>query len=332
MSEQSNSEVFTITVRPPNQPPVANDDNYICYIGQAWNQGVSIFSNDSDEVGFTLQTPNVTTAQGVAITINSNGFFNYTPPNGFEGVDSFQYTIADELGATATATVSINVIDRNKPIAVDDYYQTKKNQVLQGDGSLLRTKLITNDYSLNSNAGALSSTPETKPTANGGSVTIGVDGSFTYSPPLNFTGVDSFNYTVFNSYGSIIGTAFVSVLPEIYVKLRSTGHVIIGNIGDDYYAIKRDYHVDFFSDSAGTIRFKVSGLNFKVKIREDISISGSYGSNDYSTISASEILSGTTTRIFEKYTFIEQTSDGSGYYNNYEATVSIEADSSYTKI
>ena len=52
------------------------------------------------------------------------------------------------------------------------------------------------------NGGTISATPGTITTAQGGSVTMGADGSFTYEPPAGFTGPsDSFNYTVDESEG-----------------------------------------------------------------------------------------------------------------------------------
>ncbi|MES9847059.1 MAG: Ig-like domain-containing protein, partial [Candidatus Thiodiazotropha sp.] len=40
---------------------------------------------------------------------NSNGTITYTPNSGFEGVDSFSYTIIDTSDVTASATVTVSV-------------------------------------------------------------------------------------------------------------------------------------------------------------------------------------------------------------------------------
>ena len=78
---------------------------------------------------------------------------------------------------------------KSTPIAVDDAYQATKNMqlvVAVGSGVLI------NDFdnaALNVNASSSSS-------AQGGSVVINANGSFTYTPPNGFTGNDTFTYTI----------------------------------------------------------------------------------------------------------------------------------------
>jgi hypothetical protein len=90
-SEVSNVENFSIEVKPPNQAPVAQNDTFTVYQGENFYQGTSLFANDSDDNSFTLVNSNVVSSQGVAITINANGFFSYvqsvawTRPNGWGG-------------------------------------------------------------------------------------------------------------------------------------------------------------------------------------------------------------------------------------------------------
>jgi len=49
------------------------------------------------------------TTQGGSVTLNANGSFNYTPPAGFQGADTFTYTATNGLTPDDTATVTINV-------------------------------------------------------------------------------------------------------------------------------------------------------------------------------------------------------------------------------
>jgi uncharacterized repeat protein (TIGR01451 family) len=49
------------------------------------------------------------TAQGGSVTLNTDGSFNYTPPAGFEGADTFSYTATNGQTPNDTATVTINV-------------------------------------------------------------------------------------------------------------------------------------------------------------------------------------------------------------------------------
>ena len=323
-SEVSNTEIFIINVYPPNQPPVANGDTYTVYTTEPFFQGTSILANDSDDYGFTLVTTNTTTAQGVAITISPTGFFNYTPPNGFEGQDSFNYTIQDGDGLQATGTVLLNVIDKNKPIAVEDNYQTQKNTALTADGSGVgKSKLTANDYTPDGLTYSYSTTAETKATTAGGLVVINADGTFVFTPLADFTGIDSFDYTVLNSNGSGIGVVKIAVLPTIYVKMTTNDQTTHGHVGDPYYYRSRDYILNFYSDNAGTTPFDVTGLNFKVKIKEATTTTVNGTPSNYVNIYETDFLTGTSTKILDDFTYQENSNESGNKYTM-TATITIE--------
>ena len=325
-SEVSNIQNFSIEVKPPNQAPVAQNDTFTVYQGENFYQGTSLFANDSDDNSFTLVNSNVVSSQGVAITINANGFFSYVPPVGFEGTDTFQYSIKDDAGLTSTATVTLNVMDKNKPIAVEDKYQTKINTVFSTDGTVGKLKLTANDYTPNGQTYNYTTTPETKATANGGTVQIFADGNFTYTPPNGFTGIDQFNYTVHNPNGSKVGLAKVSVLPIIYVKLTTSDNQVNGHIGDPFYSRSMDYTLNFYSDSAGTIPFNVSGLGFRVIINEfhDIQVNNNYNSYNYKW--ETDELTGTNTKILDDFIYKDiQDDPNSGNYSEENITITISA-------
>ena len=325
-SEVSNIQNFSIEVKPPNQAPVAQNDTFTVYQGENFYQGTSVFANDSDDNSFTLVNSNVVSSQGVAITINANGFFSYVPPVGFEGTDTFQYSIKDDAGLATTATVTLNVMFKNKPIAVDDNYQTKINTSFSTDGTVGKLKLTANDYTPDGQNYNYTTTPETKATANGGTVQIFADGNFTYTPPNGFTGIDQFNYTVHNPNGSKIGLAKVSVLPIIYVKLTTSDNQVNGHNGDPYYSSSRDYILKFYSDSAGTIPFNVSGLNFRVIINElhDILFNNNYNSYNYKW--ETDELTGTDTKILDDFIYQDiQDDPNSGNHSEANITITISA-------
>ncbi|MEO0819628.1 MAG: Ig-like domain-containing protein, partial [Pseudomonadota bacterium] len=106
----SNAATVTLTVGTPNQAPVALDDNETTAVDTPIE--ISVLGNDSDADG-TLDVSSVTvTTQptGGSVQINPTGTVTYTPNGGFEGVDSFVYTVDDDDGATsntATATVVV---------------------------------------------------------------------------------------------------------------------------------------------------------------------------------------------------------------------------------
>ena len=68
-----------------------------------------VLVNDSYPIGSSFIEFPVYSLQGGYIEGFFNGGFNYRPPVGFVGEDSFQYTISDDSGRTSTARVYINV-------------------------------------------------------------------------------------------------------------------------------------------------------------------------------------------------------------------------------
>lgn len=299
LSELSNVANFGINVLAENLPPLAVGDSFFVWIGETFSQGSSIFANDSDDFDvFTLETPNVTTVQGVEVAIDEDGFFNYVPPSGFQGSDSFVYSIKDDLNNISSATVTLKVAYKNKPVAVDDNYQVAKDNVLTADGSESgKQKLTANDYTPDGGSYAYTTNAETKATTAGGSVVINTDGTFIFTPLTGFVGNDSFDYTVNNSNGSDVGTAKIAVIPTIYVKLTTND---LTTSGKPVTRRTQDYILNFYSDSAGLNPLNVTGLNFKVKIRERRILDNIENSN---FVYETSFLNGTSAKILDDFEF-----------------------------
>jgi hypothetical protein len=90
--------------------PVAVDDTY----SALGNVRISIaapgvLGNDFTGVPTaTITAPPSTSAQGGNVILNADGSFSYNPPAGFEGTDTFTYTLTNAAGSN-NATVTINV-------------------------------------------------------------------------------------------------------------------------------------------------------------------------------------------------------------------------------
>ncbi len=101
-----------VTVTSVNDAPSANDDTFSVVSGSNGNS-LTVLSNDSaaPDVGETLTVSLVGTPQNGTATISpGNTRISYTPTPGYDGADTFTYTIIDGVnGLTATATVTINV-------------------------------------------------------------------------------------------------------------------------------------------------------------------------------------------------------------------------------
>ena len=107
----SSEATVTVTVQIGNRPPIADDDTYRVDIDGS-NSPLRVLLNDADPDPLDAiridshSVPN----QGGMVTIDENdSLLLYTPAPGFEGVESFQYTIVDGFGLSDTATVTVAV-------------------------------------------------------------------------------------------------------------------------------------------------------------------------------------------------------------------------------
>ena len=183
------TSIVAITVTSVNDAPIANPD--IVEIAEDTPTLIAastLLANDTDVDGNVLTLTGVGNGVNGTVVLDQNGNPVFTPDLDFNGPASFEYTISDGNGGTATSTVAITVTAVNDvPVALNDAYEASKNTplvVLGGDG------VLGNDTDIESDA--LTSTVVTNPVH--GSLTLNSDGSFTYVPTLNFTGTDAFTY------------------------------------------------------------------------------------------------------------------------------------------
>jgi hypothetical protein len=89
------------------------------------------------------------------------------------------------------------------PVAVDDINGTLVNVPVGGN-------VLTNDYSPSGNALTVNTTPLTSPV--NGSVTLNANGTYTYTPNLDFVGIDGFEYVVCDdNVPTLCDTALVTI-------------------------------------------------------------------------------------------------------------------------
>jgi uncharacterized repeat protein (TIGR01451 family) len=93
--------------------PVAIDDSYSAIGNVQINVPAAsgLTSNDSDPDGGTVTAVagSTTSTNGGDVTVNADGSFSYNPPAGFEGADTFTYTINGASSPSNTATATVNV-------------------------------------------------------------------------------------------------------------------------------------------------------------------------------------------------------------------------------
>ena len=105
--------------------------------------------------------------------------------------------------------------------------------------------------------------------------------------------------------------------------MTTNDQTIHGHFGDPYYYRSRDYILNFYSDSAGTIPFDVTGKNFRVKIKEVQNVNDNGTSLSNTNIYETDILIGTSTKILDDFIYQENSNDV-GYYHTMNVTVTIE--------
>ena len=112
----ANSAITVTVANNVNRAPVAVND---AFSAPSWSKGkytaqvFAVLANDSDADGnlnpasvSIVSAPN----KGGTVKVNANGTVSYTPQKGYQGVETFGYTVKDSLGATSnTATVTVTV-------------------------------------------------------------------------------------------------------------------------------------------------------------------------------------------------------------------------------
>ena len=121
--------------------PVARNDSYqsIGNVGITVPDGANDLlanDNDPDSTGMvSVQSYDATSTNGGTVSVANNGSFTYMPPVGYEGTDTFTYTVKDVDDNLDSATVTITVsdvvwfIDNSAPIGGDGRLQSPFNSI-----------------------------------------------------------------------------------------------------------------------------------------------------------------------------------------------------------
>ncbi|WP_184305136.1 Ig-like domain-containing protein, partial [Aporhodopirellula rubra] len=256
--DKTDTATVTIHVCPINDPPVAVDDQYSTTEDVALSidpsnpsTGNSLLVNDTDVDNSTLDVQLVRVPEHGSVTISDDGGFVYTPQSNYAGSDEFRYRLFDGRAYSEVAVVSIDVLSVNDaPIAHDDAYVTSHNvpiTISAGDG------LLDNDSDPDGDALSVVSVSEISPTGSG-TFTHAADGSFVFTPAVDFHGSVTLSYTV--SDGVLTSdSATVTILvnnPVDYAKFFVADHDNdeVYKYDDDGSVVDGDYAFDVRSDDS----------------------------------------------------------------------------------
>ena len=301
-TDDSAGGTMVINVAPVNDAPKAKNDTLEIVAGN--EQSGSVTANDRDDDGRNderlvtdidgnLPGEPVTGIFGT-LTVNEDGTFTYVADSdaalelreGDSGSDSFTYTIADEAGATDTATLTITVNgldpDNRPPVAVDDI-------VFVDEGKRVNGNAIKNTF------GGSDSDPDRGNTlsissiaANGvpgaigeavqgeyGELTVNSGGKFNYRARAEAadalksgeTVTDSFTYTLADgSGGTDTATIFVNVIGINDAPKANTDNMVV-SIGDTVSGDVLTNDTDADTDNS----------ELKVVLGDQTSFEGRYG-------------------------------------------------------
>jgi serine/threonine protein phosphatase PrpC len=194
----------------PNNSPIAGPDFFSTTQNLALTFNYTLLlTNDSDaDPGdvLTLLSLSSNSLSGGSVGLSGSNI-TYIPALDFTGADTFNYTITDGHGGSATGLVTVTVSSVNHPpTAGADSFSTYQNIPLAFNYTLL----LTNDSDIDAGDILDLTTLSTNSTAGG---TVNLSGSnVTYIPALDFTGPDAFNYTISDGHGgSATGLVTVTV-------------------------------------------------------------------------------------------------------------------------
>ena len=225
----SNTSTVTVGITEVNDPPTASNDSKDAQEDTTLNfPSTDLTVNDStgpsNESGQVLAVTSVTDAGNVhgTVTLNS-GVVTYTPAANYNGPASFTYTVCDD-GTTngspdpkcTTGTVNVTVAAVNDaPVANNDSYATNSNTTL----NVTAPGVLGNDSDIDSPS--LSS--QLVSNVSHGTLTLQADGSFSYTPSLDFEGSDSFTYHAYDgaAYSNVV-TVNITVNDTVAPVLTSS--------------------------------------------------------------------------------------------------------------
>ena len=163
---------------------------------------IDVLSNDRDPDGDHLRIASVGAAEHGTTAVVSDGI-QYAPELNWHGTDRFTYTVSDESGLTAPATVTMTVLPVNDaPEAVDDEAETLEDEAVVVD-------VLANDTDADGDPIRVVSVGP----AGHGATTMAPH-RVRYSPDPNWHGTDRFVYTIADPDGlTATATVTMTVLP-----------------------------------------------------------------------------------------------------------------------
>jgi uncharacterized repeat protein (TIGR01451 family) len=234
---------------PGNIEPLAYDDFYLVPSGATFVvDAPGVLANDYDRDGLlsSLSAYNVTTTSNGSLVLFGDGSFEYTPDSGFNGLDEFEYRVADPEGGVSdnAAVVRLSVlppvvVDPTSipPVGMPDYFEVAEGTTLR----VAAPGLLANDFDPD---GGSITVADAYQSANG-THAVRPDGSFEYTPDSGFAGLDWFYYMAEDGEGDRtppVIPVYVLVLAASAPATTVAAAAPVG--GDDAFEVAADTSLD----------------------------------------------------------------------------------------
>lgn len=227
--------IVVITVLPPELLPLEPQPD-AATTPQGTPVTINVLNNDS---GSGLDVTTVTQPANGSVVLNPDNTVTYSPNGGFQGTDTFTYTVCDSGGNCAVVNVVVTVIPstvNQPPVANDDFANTT-------EGVAVQIAAITNDFDPDNTLPQLTITLATPP--ENGTAVVNTNNSVTYTPNPGFIGTEVFTYSLCDPSGLcdvatitvyVLGEALVDAEPDlVFTNLNTavTFNVLNNDFGDD---------------------------------------------------------------------------------------------------
>ncbi|WP_305887999.1 tandem-95 repeat protein [Pseudomonas sp. B1(2018)] len=182
---------------------------------------VSVVNFAIDGVPGTFTAGQTATIANVGtLVIGANGAYTFTPDTNYNGaVPTVSYTVTDGSGSNVTSTLTIDVTP------VDDSFTDLSENVTTAEDTAVTGNVLTGTSSVDGPVSVLNFTidgvtgtftaGQTATIANVGTLVIGANGAYTFTPDANYNGaVPTVSYTVTDGSGTdVTSTLNIGVTP-----------------------------------------------------------------------------------------------------------------------
>ena len=186
----SDEAPITVKVACINDTPVAREDT--ANTDEDTPVRVSVLANDSDADGNTLSVSAISDPEHGSAAINADQTVLYTPDPDYSGDDSFTYTLCD--GSDPCPTVIVRVA-----IGIRMIHRKRTTMHSTAEETPLTLNVAANDSDVDANLDPATAAMLEGPTH--GALDNNNDGTFDYTPELNFNGADGFTYEICDTDG-----------------------------------------------------------------------------------------------------------------------------------